>query len=101
MSFLLRDPEELSPAMRKWALFFARVVTWFAPVLMTAWVGVAVAHFFFEVGNYPEARARQAVGALFLFLFLPVTGAIWFFAREQIKALRALDQDDDRRGRIG
>jgi hypothetical protein len=29
------------------------------------------------------------VGALFLFLFAPVTGAIWYLARQRLRELRA------------
>ncbi|MCC6414328.1 MAG: hypothetical protein IT582_00240 [Opitutaceae bacterium] len=72
---------------RKLSLVAARAACWIAPVMVAGFTGVALAHFFFEVGNYPEPRARYAVGALFLFLFAPVTGAIWYFARQRVRAL--------------
>lgn len=83
------DPATLSPAMRRLALLSARFACGLAPLLLLGLVGAAVAHFFFEVGNYPEPRHRYAVGALFLFLFAPVVGAIWIFARQRVRELRA------------
>lgn len=79
----------MSPAMRRLALLPVRFACWVAPLLLLGLVGAAVAHFFFEVGNYPEPRHRYAVGALFLFLFAPVVAAIWIFARQRVRELRA------------
>lgn len=87
----LSDPRELSPAMRRWALFAARAACWTAPLMMAVMVVVALAHFFGEVGNYPEPGHRRAVGALFLFLFAPVTGLIWYLARRRVKELRGCE----------
>ncbi len=77
----------MSPTLRRLALFSARTACWIALVMCGVLVGAAVAHFFFEVGNYPEPRARYAVGSLFLFLFAPVTGVIWYLARRRVKTL--------------
>lgn len=89
MNLLLQDPATMSPRTRRLARFGARVACWLAPLLLVGFVGAAVAHFLFEVGNYPEPRARYAVGSLFLFLFAPVTGAIWYLARQRLRDLRA------------
>jgi len=80
----------MSPATRRLALFGARVACWIAPLLLCGFLGAALAHFLFEVGNYPEPRTRYAVGALFLFLFAPVTGAIWYLARQRLRELGAV-----------
>lgn len=79
----------MSPTKRRLALLAARLACGIAPVMVAGFTGVAVAHFFFEVGNYPEPRARYAVGSLFLGLFAPGTGAIWYFARQRVQALAA------------
>lgn len=79
----------MSPTTHRFALLGARVACWIAPLLLTGLTGAALAHFFFEAGNYPEPRARHAVGALFLFLFAPVMGAIWYLARQRVRELRA------------
>lgn len=83
--------------MRRLSLLSARAACWIAPVMLAGFVAVALAHFFFEVGNYPEPRARYAVGALFLCLFAPVAGAIWYFARQRAQALQKLLTEDKRR----
>lgn len=88
MNLLAQDPVTMSPTIRRLALLGARVACWIAPLLLTGLTGAAVAHFFFEVGNYPEPRARYAVGALFLFFFAPVVGAIWYLARQRLRELR-------------
>ncbi len=89
LDLLTQDPATMSPTTRRLALLGARLACWTAPVLQLGLVGVAVAHFFFKVGNYPEPRSRYAVGALFLFLFAPVTGVIWHLARRRLQQLRA------------
>lgn len=88
------DPREMSPSVRRFALFAARAASWIAPLLLLGMVGAALAHFFLEVGNYPEPKHRQAVGALFLCLFAPVTGAIWYLARQRLRQLKAVNQAD-------
>lgn len=80
----------MSPAMRRIAFCTTRCAVIVAPVMIAVLVGVALAYIFFEVGNYAEPRHRQAVGAFFLFLFLPVTGDIGFFARHRRRVLRAV-----------
>jgi hypothetical protein len=89
LELLTRDPATMSSTTRRLALLGARVACWIAPLLLLGLVGAAIAHFFFGVGNYPDPRARFAVGALFLFLFAPVTGAIWYLARQRLRELRA------------
>jgi hypothetical protein len=89
LDLLTRDPATMSPTTRRLALFGARVACWIAPLLLLGFVGAAAVHFLFEVGNYPEPRARYAVGSLFLFLFAPVTGGIWHLARQRVRELRA------------
>lgn len=89
LDLLTRDPATLSPTTRRLALLGARLACWTAPLLFLGFVGAAVAHFLFEVGNYPEPRARYAVGSLFLFLFAPVTGVIWHLARQRRRDLQA------------
>ncbi|MCW5550397.1 MAG: hypothetical protein KIT44_15650 [Opitutaceae bacterium] len=89
LDLLTQDPTTMKPTKRRLALLGARLACWTAPLLLLGLMGAAVAHFFFEVGNYPEPRARYAVGSLFLFLFAPVTGAIWYLARQRRRELRA------------
>ena len=89
MTLFTQDPATMSPTTRRLALLGARLACWTAPLLLLGFVGAAAAHFLFEVGNYPEPRARYAVGSLFLFLFAPVTGAIWYLARQRRRELRA------------
>lgn len=88
LDLLTRDPAALTPTERRLALMGARLACWTAPLLVLGFLGAAVAHFVFEVGNYPEPRARYAVGALFLFLFAPVAGAIWYLARQRRRELQ-------------
>ncbi len=95
MNLFFPDPDTLSPAQRRLALVGARAACVLAPVMMAGLLGAVVAHFFFEVGNYPEPRARYAVGALLLFLFVPVTGAIWYFARGLVRELRAEEKKSE------
>ena len=89
LDLITRDPTSMSPTTRRLALLSARLACWTAPLLLIGLLGAAGAHFFLEVGNYPEPRARYAVGSLFLFLFAPVTGAIWHLARQRVRELRA------------
>lgn len=89
LDLLTQDPATMSPPTRRLALLGARLACWTAPLLLLGFVGAAAAHFLFEVGNYPEPRARYAVGSLFLFLFAPVVAAIWFFARQRVRELQA------------
>lgn len=86
---LFRDPVTMSPTARRLALLGASLACRIAPLLLLGLLGAAAAHFFFEVGNYPDARSRHLVGALFLFLFCPVAGAIWYLSRRRMRALRA------------
>jgi len=90
LDLLIRDPATMSPTMRRLALFGARSACWIAPLMLLGLVVAAGAHFFFEVGNYPDARSRHLVGALFLGLFAPVVGVIWYLARRRLRALRAM-----------
>lgn len=89
LDLLTQDSATMSPTTRRLALLGARLACLTAPLLLLGFVGAAAAHFLFEVGNYPEPRARYAVGSLFLFLFAPVTGAIWYLARQRLRELRA------------
>jgi len=89
LDLLTRDPATMSPPTRRLALLGARLACWTAPLLLLGLLGAAGAHFFFEVGNYPEPRARHAAGSLFLLLFAPVTGALWYLARRRLRELRA------------
>lgn len=54
--------------------------------------GVGLAHFLFEVGNYPEPRARFTVGLLLLLVFVPATALIWYLARRRVQVLTAFEQ---------
>ena len=95
LKLFLTDPRDMSPTVRRLALLGVRVACWFAPVMLIGLLGAAVAHFLFEVGNYPNERARYTVGSLFLFLFVPVVGAIWYFARQRRTELEAADAAKD------
>ena len=86
VNLVFPNPDKLSPAKRRLALVGGRAACGLAPVMMAGLLGAAVAHFFFEVGNYAEARTRYAVGLLLLFLFVPVTGGIWYFARRLVRS---------------
>lgn len=77
----------MPPATRRIALISARVACWIAPALLLGIVGFALAHIFFEVGNYPDTRSRRLVGTLFLGVFAPVVGTIWYLARLRRRAL--------------
>jgi hypothetical protein len=86
---LTRDPVTLSPTTRRLAVLGARLACWISPLLLLGFLGASAAHFLFEVGSYTEPRSRYAVGSLFLFLFAPVTGAIWYLSRQRLRELRA------------
>lgn len=92
-----QDPAEMSPTTRWLALLGARLASWIAPVMLIVLLGVAAAHFLFEVGNYPRPRARYAVGSLFLFFFAPLTGAIGYLARQRARELAAVDSESAKR----
>lgn len=89
LDLLLRNPGSLSPAARRLSLLGTRFACIIAPLLLLGFLGAAAAHFFFEVGNYPDARSRRLVGALFLSLFSPFAAAIWHLARLRRKQLAA------------
>lgn len=89
LDLLIRDPATLSPTTRRLALLGARFACWIAPLMLLGLVVAAGAHFFFEVGNYPDARSRHLVGAVFLGLFAPIVGVIWYLARRRQRSFHA------------
>jgi hypothetical protein len=84
-------PKPLIPWVKRLLKF-----TWLAGFAMiAALILVALAHFIFSFGNYPDDKSRYIVGVLLLFLFAPTAGLISYFARVQYNMIVAAESVND------